>query len=527
MKTRLDETEDAAEQIESLRLDVEQRQPADCRKPMGEPGQAETLLAGENRLLEMIAKGDSLPSILTELCRLFEELYHGSFSSILLLDPDSKTLRHGAAPSLPQKYIEAIDGGVIGPSAGSCGTAAYRGEPVIASNLATDPLWAEYRDVALAHGLRACWSTPILSKENKVLGTFAIYYREPRSPNSQQRAVIAQLTHLASIALERKRAEETLRRSEAYLAEAQKLSRTGSFGLNIVTGELYWSAETFCIVGYNRTVKPTLEMVYDRIHPQDRKLVQETIERSTRDETGFNFEHRLLMPDGTVKHVHVLAQPVKTGNGALEFVGAVMDITEKKKSEEAVRSAMARFEGILEIAEDAIISVDSSQHMVLFNQGAEKVFGYAQAEVIGKPLEILLPQRFVHAHSGHIAEFARSSEVARTMGQRREVFGLRKDGSEFPAEASISKLDLGGESVFTVILRDITERKQSRIVARIGTPRPRSTGRTDAHARLAGPGIRPGQTAEARGGHAAQSNGGAQRHDLGTKRRGARFDGDH
>ena len=423
--------------------------------------QAGMLLAGEKRLLEMIAKGDSLSLVLAELCRLFEELCAGSFSSILLLDPDTKQLRHGAAPSLPQKYIEAINGGVIGPSAGSCGTAAYRGEPVIASNIATDPLWADYRDVALAHGLRACWSTPILSQENNVLGTFAIYYREPRSPDSQQQAVIDQLTHLACIALERKRAEETLRRSEAYLAEAQKLSRTGSFGWNVVTGELYWSAETFCIVGYDRTVKPTLELVYERTHPQDRTLVRETLNRATRDEAGLDFEHRLLMPDGAVKHVHVLAQPVKTGNSALGFVGAVMDITEKKKSEDAVRAAKARFEGILEIAEDAIISVDSGQHIVLFNQGAEKVFGYAQAEVIGKPLDILLPQRFAHAHSGHIKEFARSSDVARTMGQRREVFGLRKDGSEFPAEASISKLDLGGELVFTVILRDVTERKQS------------------------------------------------------------------
>jgi len=137
-----------------------------------------------------------------------------------------------------------------------------------------------------------------------------------------------------------------------------------------------------------------------------------------------------------------------------------MDVTERKQSQEATRAAKVRFEGILEIAEDAIISVGSNHRIVLFNQGAEKVFGYSQDEVIGKPLDLLLPQRFAHAHQGHIKEFAQSPDVARVMGQRREVFGLRKDGSEFPAEASISKLDLGGELVFTVILRDITERKQ-------------------------------------------------------------------
>ena len=135
--------------------------------------------------------------------------------------------------------------------------------------------------------------------------------------------------------------------------------------------------------------------------------------------------------------------------------------SERQHAEEAVRIEQAQFKGILEIAEDAIISVGSNQRILLFNHGAEKVFGYTASEVIGEPLDLLMPQRFVEAHRGHIAEFAESADVARVMGQRREVFGRRKDGREFPAEASISKLDLGGELVFTVILRDITERKRA------------------------------------------------------------------
>ena len=172
----------------------------------------EALLAGEKRLLEMVAKGDSLPLILDALCRLVEELASGAVSSILLLD--GNCLRHGAAPSLPQAYTDAIDGLAIGPATGSCGTAAYRAQPVIVSDIATDPLWADYRDVALPHGLRACWSTPILSSESKVLGTFAIYYREPRNPTPELHEIIEQITHLASIALERKQAEGALRASE-------------------------------------------------------------------------------------------------------------------------------------------------------------------------------------------------------------------------------------------------------------------------------------------------------------------------
>jgi PAS domain S-box-containing protein len=189
--------------------------------------QAEMLLAGEKRLLEMIARGDSRALILDALCRLIEELASGSLSSILLLDPNANRLRHGAAPSLPITSVEAIDGIVIGPSVGSCGTAAYRAEPVIVSDIATDPLWAEFRDLALGHGLRACWSRPILSSAGRVLGTFAIYYREPRSPTPQDHNVIEQITHLASIAVEREQAEEALRQAQEELAHVSRVTTMG------------------------------------------------------------------------------------------------------------------------------------------------------------------------------------------------------------------------------------------------------------------------------------------------------------
>ena len=182
--------------------------------------QGEALLAGEKRLLEMVAKGDSLSSILDAICRLVEELCSGCLCSILLLDSSGKRLWHGAGPSIPKPYAQAIDGFVIGPDVGSCGSAAYRAEQVIVSDIAADPRWTRFRDEALTNGLRACWSTPILSLENRVLGTFAMYYREPRSPAPRHQDVIEQITHLASIAIQRKRAEEALRGSE-QLARGQ------------------------------------------------------------------------------------------------------------------------------------------------------------------------------------------------------------------------------------------------------------------------------------------------------------------
>ena len=194
-------------------------------KERAERKRAEALLAGEKRLLEMIAKGNSLAMILDGLCRLVEELSKGSLSSILLSDPDGKRLWHGAAPSLPKSYTDAIDGGFIGPAAGSCGTAAYRKEPVIVSDISQDPLWANYRDLALPHGLQACWSTPVLASDGRVLGTFAIYSREPRSPTPQQQNIIDQITDLASIAIERKQAEEERQAHLGFLECMDQVNR--------------------------------------------------------------------------------------------------------------------------------------------------------------------------------------------------------------------------------------------------------------------------------------------------------------
>jgi GAF domain-containing protein len=149
---------------------------------------AESLLAGDSRILEMVTKGDSLAEILDSLCLLVEKQADGVLASILVLDDDR--LRHGGAPSLPKAYTDAINGIVIGPRAGSCGTAAYRGEPVITEDIATDPLWADYRDLALPHSLCACWSTPVFSSQGKVIATFAMYFGERRRPTRRDQEII-------------------------------------------------------------------------------------------------------------------------------------------------------------------------------------------------------------------------------------------------------------------------------------------------------------------------------------------------
>jgi diguanylate cyclase (GGDEF)-like protein len=173
---------------------------------------AEALRTGQNHILEMMAVGAPLPEVLTSLVHLVESESHGMLCSVLLLDESGKHLRHGAAPSLPEAYIKAIDGAAIGPLAGSCGTAAHLAKAVVVTDIQKDPLWAQYRHLAEPYSLRACWSTPITSsRERKVLGTFAMYYREVRNPTSDETRLIEFAVHMAGIAIEHKRTEDRIR----------------------------------------------------------------------------------------------------------------------------------------------------------------------------------------------------------------------------------------------------------------------------------------------------------------------------
>lgn len=296
---------------------------------------AESLLAGEKRILEMVAKGDALSDILDALCRIVEGQASGVLASILLLDGDR--LRHGGAPSLPKAYTDAINGAVIGPSAGSCGTAAYRGQQVIVEDIATDALWADYRDLALPHSLHACWSTPVFSSQRKVIATFAMYYREPRSPSPRDQEIIEQITNLAGVAIERKLTQEALRRSEAYLAESQRLTHTGSWARDGSTYKvLYWSDETFRILGLEpKRGVPESEYTLRNIHPEDRDRVDELRKKAMREKSDFATDYRIVLPDGTLKHLHVIGHPVLDETGeALEFVGTVVDVTDRRRAEE-------------------------------------------------------------------------------------------------------------------------------------------------------------------------------------------------
>ncbi|AXA68590.1 hypothetical protein CE139_23215 [Pseudomonas oryzihabitans] len=182
-----------------------------------------TLIERERYVLSQIAEGHPLGQVLEDLLRVVEaQSDAGMRTSILFVDEEGKRLRHGAAPSLPRVYNQAIDGILIGEGVGSCGTVASRGTPVYTTDIARDPLWVDFKDLALAHDLHACWSTPIKAAQGTILGTFAIYYDEPRSPTASEIAAIGFVTQTAALAIERHRHDLEMRRGEEKLQEANE-----------------------------------------------------------------------------------------------------------------------------------------------------------------------------------------------------------------------------------------------------------------------------------------------------------------
>jgi len=318
------------------------REGKERRELSAERERGEALLSGEKRVLEMIATGAVLKEILNCLCLIIEGYSNDSLASVLLLRSDGIHLDSVAGPSLSQEWIRQMESLPIGPCAGSCGTAAYRGSAVIVSDIATDPLWnvPEHRAAALRHGLRASWSNPILSSEGKVLGTLCLYAREKRTPSSHDLGLIEMATHLARVAVERDRAEEALRRSESFLADGQRISHTGSWGWNLSTGKVVWSEEHSRMLGFDADVEPTVELFFERVHPEDSARVRNILDDSTSQRREYTMEYRVVLPDGSVKHFKSIGRPVIRKSGeADEYVGISMDISENKRAADALRAS--------------------------------------------------------------------------------------------------------------------------------------------------------------------------------------------
>ncbi|MEO5595816.1 MAG: PAS domain S-box protein [Lysobacteraceae bacterium] len=312
-------------------------------RDISERKQAELLAKGEQQVLELIADGAPLEVSLEALARLLEQQSDDCLVSILLLDDDGVRLRHGAAPSLPDAFNRAIDGETIGPNVGSCGTAAFLAETVIVEDIASDPLWADYRELALSHGLRACWSTPLLDAADKVMGTFAIYRRTPSQPTQRHQQLIEVASHIAVIAITHACSEQSLRRSEESLRLALDAAQMGMFDWDIARDRIIWSRWHAQLWGYAPgEFDGSYQAFAVRVHADDRPALEAAIARCTGDRTAYSGEFRVVWPDASTHWIDARGEFDFAAEGQpVRMRGVAMEITARKRAEEALRESEA------------------------------------------------------------------------------------------------------------------------------------------------------------------------------------------
>ena len=338
----------AAISLENTRLYDDLAQAVERRK------QADIYLAGEKHVLEMMASGRPLRDVLASLCTFLEESMPGCHCGIYPIDGRSKTFEFGVAPSLPASYTNPIEGASVAADDSPRGRSIGEKAQVIAEDMGSDLRWidAPCRAHVLEHGLRAVWSTPIYARDGAVIGTVCVYQQKPGSPSSHHQEVIAHVAHLASITIERSQAEAALKRNEFYLTQGQRISLTGTFAWDVATDEITFSDQLKHIWEFETDTVMTFDLLRERTHPEDHRMTGAYLEQVRAGFDNPDYEMRLRMPDGRIKHLWVCARVARHEDGRLECLGAIQDITQRRLAENArdkVRSELAHVSRVVSL----------------------------------------------------------------------------------------------------------------------------------------------------------------------------------
>jgi PAS domain S-box-containing protein len=501
-------------------------------KDSNSQNRAERILQSHNEVLEQIIRGNSLPEILDNLC-LEIERHCGSdtLASILLLNEEGCHLHHGAGPSLPETYRQAIDGVAIGPEVGACGAAAYLKKPVIIPNISTHPNWVQFKDLAERHGLRACWSMPIMASDGRALGTFALYYTVLRSPTDEEKEYVEFLAHSASIAIEKVEGQERLRQQTHALEVVNRIGRMLAAELNLeklvqsVTDECReLTGGEFGAFFYNVMDEKGESFVLYTISGVPREAFEQfPMPRNTpifaptfsgeavvriadvKDDPRYGQMAPFHgMPPGHLPVRSYLAVPVVSRSGevlgglffghsqpnvftkmaetmvvgiasqaAISIDNARLYQSAQKEIEQRKRGAenLKRLASIVESSQDAIYSINSDGIISSWNHGAERMYGYMASEMLGQSLSrLLLPE--AQQEASWLMDILGTKN-----GESKRVFlRMKKDGSVFSVSLTTSPI-VGVDGRLTghsLIERDISEQQ------RIGAALEASEGRLQA-----------------------------------------------
>jgi len=402
---------------------------------------AAQLLTLQSAAMELVASGAPLVATLDLLARGIEAAAPGMHASILLLEADGLRVRHAAAPSLPEAFVRAIDGQPIGEHAGSCGTAIWRRAQVIVTDIANDPLWADYRDLALAHGLRACWSTPILGDKQQVLGSFALYHDDIASPSEQHQRLITLATHVAAVAIARERGEIALRESEGklrlFIHHAPSAIAMFDHEMRYIACSHRWLddyglGEQELAGRSHYEIFPDLPQRWKELH---RRCLAGAIEKC--DEDPFP------RTDGSVDWVRWEMHPWRTGAGETGGIIIFSEvITERKRMEEERRQ-------IFERITDAFVALDKDWCYTFVNPKAALMFGRSAEDLIGKHIWTEFPDGL--GQPFHLAyEKAMAEQQAVILEEYYPPYERWFENRVYPSPEGL-----------TIYFHDITERKQA------------------------------------------------------------------
>jgi PAS domain S-box-containing protein len=296
----------------------------------------------ERRVLEMIAKGYSLREVLNALTAAIERMAPDCYCTVLLLDEEGKRLWEGSGGGLPAAYMQGVNGLEIGPEVGACGSAAFRNETTIIEDIANDHRFGPAKDFVMSFGLRACWSVPIRDSKQKVLGTFAMYHKQPAKPRDRDLRVVEAGAHLAGNAIERLRAEEKLRENAERIAMAEKAAAFGIWQTDIVTEKLSFSEGFAALVGLSgKPLHMHLDQWREMIHPDDQEALKGMAQKAIAENGSFSSEFRVVTPEGAVRWMRCQSGvTVEEGQPKL-ISGAMIDITQEKQMLLRLEQALA------------------------------------------------------------------------------------------------------------------------------------------------------------------------------------------
>jgi len=343
----------------------------------------EMLLEAYNDILEMVAAGQPLRDTLAAVAEVIEKMLPSTCCSVLLLDEGGKRLHHGFASNLPDDYVSAVDGLAVGPKAGSCGTAAYRGETVIVEDTFSDPLWEDYRSLVDKFSLRSCCSVPIRSSSGNVLGTFALYGYQPRRPAADEVKMLESAAHLLGIAIERKHAERLIRESEERYRSLFEQSKDAIYMTGLDGHFIDANQSTLQLFGYSKDeLLNEVNVAETYVRPSDRQRFIEQISRmgSVRD-----FEVKLRKKDGREMDCLLTSSIKKSKDGETAgYQGIIRDVTEQKKAVRALRQSEAQYRAVVEDQTELIYRASPDGRITFVNEAYCRYFQKKREELHGE-----------------------------------------------------------------------------------------------------------------------------------------------